>query len=70
MIELLAPRIFLAIRRRSVEISKIVEATGNGNGKQNGNGRQNGSGKQNGNGKQLSPFLIDIIHYNTLLVMV
>jgi hypothetical protein len=50
MIELLFQRIFLAIRRRSVEISKIVEATGNGN------------------GKQLSPILIDIIHYNTLFV--
>jgi hypothetical protein len=62
MIELLSPRIFLAIRRRSVEISKIVEATGNGNGKQNGNG------KHNGNGKQFSPFLIDIIHYNMLLI--
>jgi hypothetical protein len=62
MIELLSPRIFLAIRRRSVEISKIVEATGNGNGK------QNGSDKQNGNGKQFSPFLIYIIPFNTLLV--
>jgi hypothetical protein len=68
MIELFFPRIFLAIRRRSVEISKIVEATGNGNGKQNGNDKQNGSDKQNGNGKQLYPILIDIIHYNTLLI--